>query len=204
MQWPVVGVGVVLVSAHVASELALVSEDGPALPYFWPAALACGVVAFALHIPPSKTRPWWRDYATTGIEMLAVLIPLAWWGNVFVPFATAYLTVASLLCLLQFADMRGMVRYDTNAHGFIVTRSASYAAMRALTTFVVRQGWIPVRVGRLVAFLVASAETVAMLVLNSKSYSFTTRSWDIVPYALFKSAVFLALPLLEEALLQDA
>ena len=100
-----------------------------------------------------------------------------------------------MLFCLEVADARGLLRYDLRARGFYVTRSTAYAALRALTAATPPRG-----LARLVPLLVATLETVGMAAHGggAGSYAFATRA-EFASYALLKSGVFVALPLLEEA-----
>jgi hypothetical protein len=186
------GLGLLLLSAHVTAEVAMVARGGDShrrfFLVFWPGALLSGALACA-PVRLSEVRG-------TGVEGLLLAAALAWWARVLDVFALAYVGCALVLFCLEVADARGLLRYDLRARGFYVTRSTAYAALRALSAATP----LPRGLVRLVPLLVATAETLGMAVHGggAGSYAFPTRA-DFASYALLKSAIFVALPLLEAA-----
>ena len=196
------GLGAFFVAAHVGSEAWRYDTAGPPVPYFWPALAACSVVAFVLAVPLTAWYP--RAYLSTGAEAVAVALPVAWALKVLPEFTLAYVTACFLHYWIQVADAAGLVRYDANRRGYIVTRSTLYGTMRATTAYLVREAGLPLRVARLVPFAVSTVSTVGMALVGGRSggesYAFSPDLF--AAYALVKAAVFVALPLLEEAILR--
>ena len=194
-----------LLAAHVAAELVYASRTVPDQPlvstyyYFWPAALASSILAFARMLPPSSSTPvvWWKtsEFATS---LLILSAGLAWWGNVLAMFALASLASPLILVWIDIARGRGLVRYETQSFQFHVSRTTSYATLRAATEALVVHLGFPVRVADLIPLLVATLETVGMMVRGAEGhYGFTANSAPFLTYATLKSCVFVAIPLAE-------
>jgi hypothetical protein len=127
-----------------------------------------------------------------GCAVVAVVL------DVFDVFATAYTFATLILVWIYAIGTLDLVNYDERAQHFLLTRSTSYAVLRASTELLVRRASFPRRVTRCVPFVVASLETGGMFVYRTNSYRFSVRSMEFAVYATLKSVVFLSLPLVEE------
>ena len=199
-------------AAHVAAEVVYVAQQVPAATrvatfyYFWPAALAVAIAAFAFALPPRPPRSargrWWQtsEFATGALLLSA---GLAWWGGVLAAFALAALASPLLLVWVDVARDRGLVRYENRSFQFHVSRTTAYAAIRAGTEALVVHLGFPARLADLAPILVATLETVGMAVRGARGhYTFSARSVVFACYAVLKSAVLVAVPLAERALLE--
>ena len=141
-------------------------------------------------------RPEWRPFARASALLAAVAIAAAT-GTLRV-FCLAYALTPLILVWIE-ASSRATYSIDSNY--FVLTRSASYASVRALAQLAADRGAIAPRVARLAPFALASLETLGMRVVGTDSYTFGVAGREFAVYATIKSAVFLALPELEQALL---
>jgi hypothetical protein len=214
--WLLAAAGAFLIAAHVGSEVALIATSSPraAVVYFWPAALAVGVIGYVRLLPPPRDRPqqsqqppWWRwarDWVGSGTALLVVATAAAAWAEVLLEFMAAYLVCPLYLLWIDVAFARGAVRYDPHARGFVVTRAASYAVVRGTTAACVRHLGLPAPLARLVPATVAALESWGMLLADNRSYAFSARTAHFAAYTTFKLGLFVAVPFLEETLTTTA
>lgn len=196
-----------LLTAHVASELAAPHDVRVRLPYYFlPGGVATAVVAFALFLPPP---PGAASLVTLlygfGIEYPVGWGVAAWIAGVFDVFAVAFACAPLLLYPLAVAKRCDLVRYDPTTAPFVLSRAACYGGLRAVGVLLVREtsSAIPPAFARLLPLAAASIETLGMSYAGSSgSYTFESSSPMFAMYALLKSAVFVALPVLEDALAQ--
>lgn len=194
------GAGAALLAAHVGGELADVALGtalGAPRAYFVSPAAACAVAAYALALP----RGPWSDLLAQRTHYLIAFAALAWWASVLPTFALAFAATPLIGWWVFLADARGLVRYEVHDASFYVTRGTGYALMRAAPQAAVVHLGLDPRLARLAPLGVATLETLGMIALDLRSYAFGARSARFVTYALLKSAVFVCVPLLEEALL---
>tara|TARA_B110000046_G_scaffold184516_1_gene223203 strand:- start:2319 stop:2930 length:612 start_codon:yes stop_codon:yes gene_type:complete len=193
------GVGLFLLAAHVGAALAGEAGGGGVPQHaFWPGALACAGLSYGLALP----RGPWRDLWGSGVEAVLVTVPLAWWARTLDVYALAYVSTAFVLWWIDVAFARGVVTYGPHVRGFVVTRSVLYASLRATSAACVRHAGLAPRVARLVPLLVSSLETGGMVAVGHASYTFGAHTSTFAVYALLKASLFVALPLVEEALLR--
>ena len=89
-----------------------------------------------------------------------------------------------------------MVRYNLDTLKHTLSSMAIYGIIRAVSAYLVTVG-LPLSVSNVVPFVISALETAGMIANRSKSYAFETRSELFFHYAVFKSAMFLALPHVE-------
>lgn len=143
-----------------------------------------------------------RLLTTVGFPLVQIVcVTLSVVSGVFFTFATAYAATLMILIWIYVAAEFGLVNYDVSNRYFVLNRSTLYASVRAVTQFLVLRAGVPVRVGRLVPFMVASFETCGMFNQESKAYDFSVTSPQFATYMTMKSVIFILLPLLEEFIL---
>lgn len=178
--------------AHVGHQL--VAETMPW--EFLALAGAAAVVGFAVEVHPSP-----RAVARS----VPVLAPLAGASvaricNVSTDFAVAHVAAFFLLFWVRLAQELDLAKYDTRTAWFTLSRTTSYAALRASTAALVRHAGMPVRLARLAPALAGTIETCGMIARGSDgSYNFDSQSTRFHVYAVLKLAALLALPALEDA-----
>lgn len=188
------------VSLYTTHEL--VSGDAPA--YWAVCALAFAVAHTSRDLLPEESvHAAARAAAAPQVHLLVLSGALGAVGGVFVQFAIAYTVTPLLLYWLELAAARNLLLYDLHVPGFVLTRSTTYASLRAASYWVVeqlgaRRSWI-----RLTPLVVSTAETVGMVFFED-AYAFAWPSPRFFRYATLKAAAFAALPLLEEALLASS
>lgn len=186
-----------LVSLYTAHEI--VSGDAPA--YWAIGALALAIAHASQDLIPTETAcAAVRAVAAPQVHLLLLAGALGAVGGVFLEFAVAYTVTPLLLYWLELAAARNLLLYDLHAPGFVLTRSTSYASLRAASYWVVQQlggrrAWV-----RLTPLVASTVETVGMIFWED-AYAFSWPSPRFFRYATLKAAAFAALPLLEEALL---
>lgn len=209
-------VGYASVAAYVGGQLwAAADAGGPAaaLPFDarWlgaPAAAAAAaegarVLRAAAEEGKGAERRGWgkgRYYALWATAAAAA----AAWAGVLRAFGAAYVLTLWLLAAIDAAGRRGLVRYDHSGVGFFATRCTLYASGRAAAAAATARLGLPLPAARLAWFWAATAETAFMAIVGNRSYAFSARGADFAAYALLKSALFLAAPLAEEALVRLA
>jgi hypothetical protein len=169
-------------AAHLAYEAA---SDGP---YF---AVAGTAVSGALFLYTVRPR------VPAAIVYLIASAAVARAADVFDTYAVAFACTSLYTVWLHLA--RRYVTYEM-CWEFCVSRASAYATLRALTRFVVLETSFPAKLGRLVPFAVACAETVGMAAVGFDSYTFSRGSREFAVYTALKLSLFLSVPLLEEAL----
>jgi hypothetical protein len=173
------------VSAHLAYEAA---SDGSSFA-FAAAGVTTGALVFLYTVRPR---------VPAAIGFLVVSAALARVADVFGTFVVAYACTSLYTVWLHLA--RRMVRYEM-CWEFCVTRACSYASLRAATRFLVESTPFPAKLGRLVPFAVACAETAGMAAVGfDSSYTFARDSHEFAVYTALKLTLFLSVPILEEAL----
>lgn len=193
------GLTLCLLTAHVTHEVA---SEGDSFPpwYFITGGCVFAILAFVDEVRPTRTsyRPVAYALTVAGCSAAAAAF------DVLEVFAVAYTLTPLILMWLQLLHARTgdpLVLYDPTTPDFVLTRSLSYALLRSLSQLLVRHVGVPIRLTRLFPFIVASIETAAMATHStSASYAFTIGSCEFAVYVALKSAVFLGLPLLEDAL----
>lgn len=191
-----VALGSTLVAFHVGREVG--GYDAPReVPYALYAALVVGVLSYARSLPRGDPRDW----TSNGVQWTVLVGGTAAALDVFETFAIAVTVLPLLLLFIHTARARGVVKYDSETPRFVVSRSAAYGLVRCTGALLVRHTALPAKVALLLPLAVSLAETGAMVVCRSRAYAFAVDSVDFAVYAVLKSALFLALPLLEEALL---
>lgn len=194
---PTVGaaLGSTLVAFHVGREVG--AYDAPReVPYALFAALVVGVLTYARSLP----RGEWRDWTSNGVQWTVLVGGVAVAVDVFETFAIAVTVLPLLLLFIHTAKARGVVTYDSETPRFVVSRSAAYGLVRCTGTLLVRYTAMPEKIALLLPLAVSLVETGAMIATRSRAYVFAVDSVEFVVYAVLKSALFVALPLLEEAL----
>ena len=135
----------------------------------------------------------------TCIAILCGSALLAWGGQVLVAFCVAY--VSTLLVFVPLFLVKDKVKYDIDDAYFVISRSTTYASLRAFGTFFAQRGWISAPLVRLLPLLVSTLETAGMYALGVRaSYSFSPENDTTVffRYAALKAAMFVLVPELEE------
>lgn len=123
----------------------------------------------------------------------------AGWAGVVGAFGAAFVLTLWILAVIDEAGKREMVMYEHQGVRFFASRCTLYASGRAAAAAATAHLGLPVEAARLAWFWVATAETVGMTISVDGSYSFSVGSKSFAAYALLKSALFLAAPLVEEA-----
>jgi len=186
---------------HLGAEARAMAPDGRALPASWALLPAVGasLLAFAvLSFPP------WRATDLLGFGVHYVLLggAVAWAVEVFEVYAVAFAVAPLVLYPLYLSHQRGLLRYRPDTAHFVLSRGALYATLRSFGAVLVARTSAPAAAARLLPVTLATLETMAMAwwPTSSSSYEFVPRSVPFVVYSVLKTAAFLALPVLEEAL----
>lgn len=153
------------------------------------------------------TIPSW-SFAAQSTLHFGILYPVLWGTlasltGTFAEYATAFACAPLLLYPLSVAHRRGgLLRYDPDTASFVLSRASLYAALRAASRLLQDAPPLHLRpsLARLLPLAAATAETGGMLLWSSSSsYTFSSHSLQFAVYATLKSAVFVTLPVLEEA-----
>ena len=198
------------VCAHLGYELATVAEGetyGESSPYFVIPAVFFSVTStlvstrtFANRVLQDETASW-----TLLVSALPlVLTLLAWGADVLSVFLLAFTLASVILVPLYMIGHMGLARYEHKLFTmtFYVSRCSLYAVIRSVFEFVVQRTDLPCRVARLFPFCISLLESIGMFLYRGEgTYTFSNRSSLFGVYVTLKSAIFLALPLLEEQIL---
>lgn len=198
-----------LLCAHVAYEIAKGERAG----IFAPAAAAAAAADFV-----ARECAWWTRSSLQAVLMPALVVAIPGAGfaalGVFDVYAAAYATAPLILVWLQVLHAHERwILYDPSTVRFVATRSASYAALRALGRVVCEAAAVPRRIERLIPLAAASMETMGMMValgaapIAAATGSIIGYTFDgpaLLSYATLKSAVFVLLPILEDLALERA
>lgn len=123
-------------------------------------------------------------------------------AGVLATFTAAFVLTFGIIGVVDVAGQRGFLNYGHDRIQFAASRATLYATMRAASEATVVHLKVPWRMGLLFVFWIATAESVIMFLTKNQSYTFSARSVTFASYALFKSAIFIALPLAEQALIR--
>ena len=181
--------------AHVSMEVTRLVRGDDSLPGFsWMTGIALGAGALAFIGCVEPAVPWAH-------VLLTAAAVAAFAAGQLSTFTLSFVAAQYILVWIQIAHRSGrFVLYDARTSEFTLTRSTLYASIRAATAFAGARSPIifPIHARLLVPFALAAAESVGMLFFGwSGSYEMSYRHFVI--YNGIKLAVFLVLPLLEEA-----
>ena len=163
------------------------------------ASLAITAVSFVLEMDSGRriVAYVWK----TGVPVLVFYALVAYAGDVFVEFAISYVTSCLVLLWILLADVEQIVLYESNRAAFVFTRCGLYAILRAAVTFAsLHWEWFTVPRAHLAIVLIPTVETIGMWLLGDRSYRYDRSPTLAVTYALLKTSVFVAIPLLDEFL----
>jgi hypothetical protein len=137
----------------------------------------------------------------TGVPFPIVYACMAYAGRVFMEFAVSYVTSSLILVWILVAGREGIVLYNADRASFVFSRCGLYAALRAVLVFAgQRWEWFTTSRAHLTLLVVPTSETLLMWFGRDTSYRYDRSQTLGVTYALLKTAVFVALPLLDEFL----
>lgn len=128
---------------------------------------------------------------------LALALHLRVAVQLFVAFWFSMWLLMGLLPLVR----NGMVKYNLDSMYHTISSMSLYSIIRATSAYLETLG-MPSSISNVIPLLIATTETVGMFVKKNESYVFGTRSWSFFHYVAFKSAIFLALPRLENYVLR--
>ena len=185
---PLLALSVVLLSAHVTTVCL-----GHVRVYLLVPGVATSLASLAVALPSGS----WTDPFRSGIHYHVVYALVAWGVRALDVYCLAYALCALITACVDLAHARGLVAYDPTTSYFVITRSSLYALLRTLSHVLVREVAVfPIAVEYLVPVGVATLETLGMYVRTS-AYTFSQTSVTFAVYAVVKSGLFLALPVVE-------
>lgn len=203
-----------LTATHVGYELTRLavsnasdaSDASPPSARWVTPAVAIAAVGFVLVVPRGALRDWRRF----GLEYVIAWTVVAYLVDALATFCVAFVVAPVLVYPLAVAHARGVLHYDPTVPGYVLPRGALYAGVRSLGAAAVAAGWLAPRVALLMPVAITSVDTVGMVVYTfvaprtglANAYTFGVATPTFAVYAALKTSLFVALPVVEEALLR--
>jgi hypothetical protein len=162
------------------------------------ATTATTTSSFALEL---NTRALGTHVLNTGIPYLVAYAGIAYAGDVLPEFCISYATSSLILLWILVAHREQLVLYQPDRAVFVFTRGALYAVLRAALVFARRRWvWLTVARSHIALLLIPTVETCFMWTCKDASYKYDHSNTFAWSYALLKTALFLVVPALDEAL----
>lgn len=159
---------------------------------------ATAASSFALEL---NTRALGTHVIHTGIPYLIAYAGIAYAGDVLPEFCISYATSSLILLWILVAHREQLVLYRTDYAAFVFTRGALYAILRSALVFTRRRwAWLTVSRSHIALLSIPTVETYFMWLCKDVSYKYDHSNTFAWSYALLKTAMFLVVPALDEAL----
>ena len=191
---------VVLLSAYV-SYVAVEPRDTAASWSFLLSALALSAARVVPVVWPLRLSDAWK---TTSLLQHTAGIVIAFVARDLPAYCVAFAFAFFFTSVVTLAHDRSLVHYNAGV-GFSVSSAATYGFLRVVSRVVVRETDVGLWFSHLLPFLASSLETLGMYASGDNGYyAFASHSYLFSVYALLKASLFLALPRVEDYLMDRA
>ena len=148
------------------------------------------VFLYPFHHKDISKIPLWIIYSPCVVVLFSYL-------KVLITFFVAVWMSTFILATLIPLKEKNMINYNFDSIHHTISSINIYGIIRGFSAYFVKLG-LSNNISVLIPFFIANIETLGMFILNSHAYSFSVRSFMFVQYAILKSSIFLALPIVEQ------
>lgn len=178
----------------IVAHLILLSQN-----YIWYLPFIFSLLGYVIFLYPFDYKdilktPRWIVYSPCATALFLYL-------KVSITFFVAVWTGTFILAALIPINDKKMINYAFDSINHTISSLIFYGIIRGFSAYSVQLG-LPKQFSLLIPFCIGNIETFFMIIIKNQAYTFSAKSVIFFQYAVLKSAILIALPIIEEYIIQ--